>query len=117
MTAAALVALVLTARRCVRRCDRCGYRYNEESVRVVDGALFVFAQANDAEALLQLEVVRETESNELRWKYTIARLNSSKVTVRLDNAKIVSTSGYWENPRSLDGPYLVVNEGAFAIAE
>lgn len=47
------------------------YRYSSPEAKVVDGAMFVFVEATDPEAILLLEAV----GDEPRWQFAFARMN------------------------------------------
>lgn len=81
------------------------YRYEEEPSGVVDGAVFAFAEANDPEALLLLEVIHDTEGTR-SWRYGLARMSSVRMIVRLDDREVWSVTPYWAGPRSPNDPYV-----------
>lgn len=66
------------------------YRYEPSDAKVLDGGLYVLAEATDPEALLVLEA-RNTDSTYV-WHYAFARMNSVRVTATY-NDKLV-----WEAP-------------------
>lgn len=47
------------------------YRYSSPGAKVVDGAMFVFVEATDPEAILLLEAV----GDEPKWQFAFARMN------------------------------------------
>lgn len=66
------------------------FRYEPKDSDVLDGALFVLAEATDPEALLALEA-RRTDAT-YTWHYAFARMNSVRVTATY-NDKLV-----WDAP-------------------
>lgn len=80
------------------------FRYDSESVGVIDGGLFAYAQATDPEALLLIEA--QTEDGKSHWRYAIARSNFLAMRARYRDETI------WDVPRlssaeirSATGPY------------
>jgi hypothetical protein len=91
------------------------YRYENSGSGIVDGALFAFAEGNDAEALLLLEALREADRGGNRWRYTLARMTSYRVVVRLDDREVFSVNPYWKGPRSPKDPYVEAFDGPFSL--
>ncbi|MCU0875310.1 MAG: hypothetical protein MUE50_23510 [Pirellulaceae bacterium] len=60
------------------------YHYTAEASGVLGGALFVFVIGTDPELFLLLEAVRDTATSAAAWQYTLARMSSQKMTLRLD---------------------------------
>ena len=81
------------------------YRFEDAAARVVDGAIFAFAEANDPELLLFIEAVG-AEGGKTEWRYSLARMTSSPLTVRLDEQPVWSVPAYWRSPRSPEDPYV-----------
>jgi hypothetical protein len=90
------------------------YRYEDEASGTVDGAVFVFAEANDPETLLLLEAVTGAEGAR-SWRYGLARMSSVRMTVRLDDREVWSVQNYWAGPRSPADPYLEARDGKFWV--
>jgi hypothetical protein len=93
------------------------YRYEDESARVLDGALFAFAEGNDPEVLLLLEAVAGGEDESPTWRYTVARMTSYRVTVQQGKREIFAADPYWSNPRERDDPYVEAKDGPFRLQE
>lgn len=70
------------------------YRFASKVRGIVDGAVFAFAQANDPEMLLVLEIVEGAGGSGRAWRYTLARTTSVKVSAELDGATVWSVKGY-----------------------
>lgn len=60
------------------------YHYVAEEKGVLGGALFVFVIGTDPEMFLLLEAVRDAGTGAAAWQYTLARMSSQKMTLRLD---------------------------------
>jgi hypothetical protein len=89
------------------------YRYQDDESDTLDGALFAFAEGNDAEALLLLEAAGDGSA----WRYTLARMTSYRVVVRLDGRDVFDVNPYWKGPRSPNDPYVEAFDGPFALGE
>src|SRR5207247_6310491 len=72
------------------------HRYESAKQRVVDGALFAFAEVTDPEVLVMVEVFKEGPAS--KWRYALARMNNHEMEVRLDG-QIAQT---WQ---SIDRPW------------
>ena len=72
---------------------------------MVDGAVFAFAEGTDPEVLVILEARRDADHPEGRWSYSVARMTSPGVEVRLGDPVVWSGLPYWNNPRSRDDAY------------
>jgi hypothetical protein len=68
---------------------------------VNDGVTFLFFAAADG---------KDSE-----WRYTVARMTSFQVTLRLDDREIFSVGPYWQNPRAPTDPYSEANDGPFTL--
>jgi hypothetical protein len=90
------------------------YRYQAAERPILDGALFAFVEGNDAEALLLLEVSTGSRQEPV-WHYTLARMTSYRVVVRLDDRQILDAAPYWSNPRSANDPYVEATDGPFTL--
>jgi hypothetical protein len=93
------------------------YRYKEETAGVLDGALFSFAEATDPEALLLLEARRLKPEGDYQWRYTLARMTSVRLIVRLDGKERWSLPNFWRNSRSPDDPYLESGDGKYSVQQ
>lgn len=87
------------------------YRYADKETGVVDGALFCMGEATDPELLLLLELVETTGGDQPQWRYSLVRMTSVELNVRLDDAEIWSTTFYWRGPRSPSDPYIESRHG------
>jgi hypothetical protein len=73
-------------------------RYQSIAEKIVDGAIFAYANGTNPE----LGVVLETDGE--RWQYGTLRLSSAEASVSLDGQQVASFEAY--NPRGrTDGPY------------
>jgi hypothetical protein len=73
-------------------------RYQSATQKIVDGAIFAFANGTNPEIGLVLE------SDGGRWRYGILRLTSAEVSVTLDGRQVAAFDPF--NPRGrTDGPY------------
>lgn len=82
------------------------YRYYDEKQGIVDGAIFAFSQSNDPEMLLILEAYRAAPERKPHWRYSVVRMSSMPLQVRLDGKEIWTARGYWRNSRTPQDPYL-----------
>lgn len=88
-------------------------RQKEAGDDVLDGALFSLAEATDPEALLLLEARREKPQGPYEWRFTLARMTSVHLIVRLDGKECFSVPNFWRSPRSPAGPYLESADGKY----
>jgi hypothetical protein len=90
------------------------YRFADEKTRIVDGALFAFVVTNDPELFLLLEAV-QGPAEKLEWRYSLARMSSQKLTVRLDDAEVWTVSNYWQDAAEdrRTGPYVESEIGKY----
>jgi hypothetical protein len=89
------------------------YRYKNETPELRDGGLFSFAEATDPEALLLLEARPTKTKGEYEWRYTLARMTSLPLVMRLDDKEIWSVENFWTSPRSPGDPYFEANAGPY----
>lgn len=68
------------------------HRYQDESAKLTDGAVFVLAHGTNPEVLVQIEA-HGTEQPP-RWKYSFARLGSAELHVLFDGKEV------WTEPRT-----------------
>lgn len=80
------------------------YRYASDELKIVDGALFLFAQGTDPEVLLLLEARKDEDSP--RWSYGFARVTWAPVEAYQDNQKLWSVD-YWNGVPEPQSPYIV----------
>jgi hypothetical protein len=90
----------------LRRLPQPLYRYQDETSGVIDGALFAFVEATDAECLLLLEALRPTGAKEPAWRYALQRMTSLPLEAQFEGRQIWSVAGYWKNPRTPQDPYV-----------
>jgi hypothetical protein len=64
------------------------YRYENPQIGIHDGALFAFVEVTDPEAWLIIEAAKQ--GDDLRWRYSLARMNIDAMQVRHDG-KLVQT--------------------------
>lgn len=89
------------------------YRYADDDSGIIDGAMFCMGEANDPELLILLELVKDGVDAEPAWRYSLARMTSIEMHVRLDDAEVWSTSFYWQGPRSPSDPYIEATHGPY----
>jgi hypothetical protein len=94
------------------------YRYADEKSDILDGALFAFVVTNDPELFLLLEAVTGA-TDELEWRYSLARMSSQKLSVRLGDTEIWSVPNYWQDATEdrRTGPYVESEIGKYSISE
>ncbi|MBI3862264.1 MAG: hypothetical protein HY290_10250 [Planctomycetia bacterium] len=98
----------------LRLMSRPVYRYKQETPDALDGALFSFVEATDPEALLLLEARRGKAKGEFEWRYTLARVTSVRLIVRLDGKECWSVTNFWRSPKSPNDPYVESADGKYA---
>jgi len=91
------------------------HRFQAPEQGTIDGALFGFVEANDPELLLMLEA-RGKES-ELEWHYTLAKMTSLRMSIRLDGREVFAPTAYWGNPRTIQDPYMEAVDGTYRTEE
>jgi hypothetical protein len=91
------------------------YRYADAQQGIVDGAMFAFVVSNDPELFLVVEAVKADGGTEPRWQYSLARMSSQKLTVRLDDKEAWSVGNYYQSPPQdrKTGPYAEARVGTF----
>ena len=91
------------------------YRFADERQDVIDGGLFAFVVSNDPELFVLLEAVRGPRDPAEFWRYSLARMSSQKLVIRLDDKEVWSVVNYWQD-KSDDrrtGPYVEARTGTF----
>jgi hypothetical protein len=73
-------------------------RYQSATAKIVDGAIFAYANGTNPE----LGVVLESDGE--RWLYGVFRLTSAEANVALDGQQVAAFEGYAPRGRT-DGPY------------
>lgn len=89
-------------------------RFQDEAAGVLDAALFAFVEANDPELLLLIEA-RKTSTGEKAWRYTLARMTSRELRVRLDGKEVFTAPNFWQGPKSPDEPYVEARDGLMVL--
>ncbi len=67
-------------------------RYQDESAKLIDGAVFALAHGTNPEVLVQIEA--DAAEKPSRWKYSLVRLGSAEMHVLLDGKEV------WNDPRT-----------------
>lgn len=90
------------------------YRFADDNADVIDGGLFAFVVSNDPELFLMLEAIRDTAGGG-HWQYSLARMSSQKLSVRLEEKEIWTVPNYWRDPAEdrKTGPYAEARSGTF----
>jgi hypothetical protein len=60
-----------------------------------------------------LEARRDSDYPDGRWFFSVARMTSPQLEIRLGDALIWTGLPYWNNPRSKDDPYVEAFEGVY----
>lgn len=81
------------------------YRYSAIEHGVQDGALFAFTDTNDPEVIVSVTAVMR-DDEPAHWEYGVCRMNSSPLTVLLDDQTVWSVEGYWDGERSPSDLYV-----------
>jgi len=89
------------------------YRYASRTRGIIDGAVFVLAQANDPEMILVLEIVQTSGDATPAWRYSLARMTAVRLRAELDGKAVWSVNAYGHQPRSIADPYVEEMEGKF----
>jgi hypothetical protein len=92
------------------------YRYSDQDTGIVDGAMFCLGEATDPELLLLIELIQDEGADMPAWRYSLARMTSVELKVRLDDSEVWSTTFYWRGPRSPADPYVEANHGPLPAA-
>ncbi|MBI3463630.1 MAG: hypothetical protein HY000_11315, partial [Planctomycetes bacterium] len=90
------------------------YRFAAQGEGVLDGALFAFVVSSDPEMLLLIEAVGDS-AQQAGWRYSLGRMSSGRLAVRLDDREIWSLSNYHlGSPDEMrTGPYQEARVGVF----
>ncbi|MCO8122293.1 hypothetical protein NHH03_11130 [Stieleria sp. TO1_6] len=81
------------------------YRYSSEQQGVIDGAVFAMVKANDPELLILIEAYQSGD-DPAQWRFSLARMSSQPMEVKLDGTQVWSPTFYWRNPRAPTDPYV-----------
>jgi hypothetical protein len=79
------------------------YQYASPEQQVLGGVLFAFVEVTDPEAWLAIEAV--TESDETKWQYGLARMNSDALTVRRGESTVQDWSKIEQPWKYKQAPY------------
>jgi hypothetical protein len=83
------------------------YRYQSAKAGVLDGSLFVFAEATDPEAYLLLEA--STERRE--WRFALARMNIVEFTAKYRGKEVWHVAPVsWDDVFDAHQPYAIIRE-------
>lgn len=93
------------------------YRFQAPEQGTLDGGLFAFVEANDPEMMLMLEARTAGKDGGAQWRYTLARVSSLEMSVRLDGKEVFAPPNYWRNPRTLADPYIEAFDGEFRVED
>lgn len=66
------------------------HRYQDDTRKILDGAVFVLAFDNNPQILLLLEMLEAPREQEPRWQYLLARVSSAELYVLLDGQEVWS---------------------------
>lgn len=92
-------------------------RYVSADHGVLDAAIFVLAESNDPDLLVTITAYTRPRTDGSRWSYSLARMCSMKMDVKLDNVAIHTFPHYWANPRTKADPYVEDVDGRFAKSD
>lgn len=98
------------------------HRFQSPAQGALDGGLFAFVEASDPEVVLMIEAraAKKTDvSNRFaaQWTFTLARMTSQRLLVRLDGKEVFAPAAYWKNPRTLEDPYIEAFESNYPVDE
>jgi hypothetical protein len=82
------------------------YRWADADRRIVDGAVFGFAESTDPELLLILEARKDEATDRAAWRFALAKMTSSAVTVSIGEKEIWSAGNFWKEPRQPGESYI-----------
>lgn len=84
------------------------YRYSCPSAKVVDGGLFVFAEATDPEAYLLLEA---TDGDNAQWRFAFARMNIVEFRGHYQGEEVWHVDAVeWDTVFDRQEPYAIIRE-------
>lgn len=91
------------------------FRFADEKGEIADGGLFAFVVSNDPELFLLLEATHNTGDGAGHWQFSLARMSSQEMVVRLDDKEVWSVANYWQDPTEdrKTGPYVEAKIGTF----
>lgn len=89
-------------------------RFQDEPRGVLDAGLFAFVEANDPELLILIEA-RKTATGESSWRYTVAKMTSRELHVRLDGKEVFVAPNFWQGPKSPDESYIEAKDGQMVL--
>jgi hypothetical protein len=79
------------------------YRYSGEAAGGLDGAIFAFVEGNDPELLLLVEAVADRKDH--RWQFSLARMTTFPLNVRLDEREVFAVEAYSRTTSKLEDPF------------
>ena len=91
-------------------------RFQDEPAGVLDAGLFAFVEANDPELLLLVEA-RKISNGEKAWRYTVARMTSRELRVRLDGKEVFTAPNFWQGAKSPEEPYIEARDGQMVLTQ
>jgi len=91
-------------------------RFQDEAAGVQDAGLFAFVEANDPELLLLVEA-KKISNGEKTWRYTVARMTSRELRVRLDGKEVFTAPNFWQGAKSPDEPYIEARDGRMVLTQ
>ena len=86
------------------------YRFADVGQGIIDAALFAFVQSTDPDLLLMISARTDPDSGKPAWTYSLARMNSGHLRVRLDDAVVHEYRDYRTNPRSQEDQYVEADD-------
>jgi hypothetical protein len=90
-------------------------RYEAKEAGIVDGTLFSFVEANDPEVFLRIEAVAGTDKQKSRWQYSLARMTTLKINVKLDGIEVYDVDFFHNTPMAPTDPYTERIDGRVTI--
>jgi hypothetical protein len=93
------------------------HRFESETHKILDGALFAFVTTNDPEMFVLFEATTE-HGPESQWQFTLARMSSLPQKVRLDGKEIWSLTNFQRGTAEdkKTGPYITGVVGQYVPA-
>jgi hypothetical protein len=81
------------------------YRYQSDNLKLIDGAVFIFASSagTDPEVILLIEA--EKSANEAHWRYAVARFSDANLYVEYDGEQVWTSVRGGENTHDHNPSY------------
>jgi len=94
------------------------YRFSDDRRGIVDGGVFALAVGNDAEMVLLLEAVDAAGAGKPEWRFSLARMSSLDIKVRLDDMEVWSIPRFYTIPSAerKNSSYTEAMEGKFTAS-